>query len=222
MGNNCKDKTILINFQGTGDIKVNAVDLIWNDKKGYGNGGFPVSMTSGIMWNFPDASNVEIGNGRSSEFQGSVLITGNMKMATTGHSGRTIVLGNLEHNKGGSEFHNYEYDPPVPLPEPDCEDYLSGGFNPNPNPDIEDAVEAPPTGNPVPAVTTPNPTNNPTNKPTQAPTKAGPSGGGNGDLAWDSGKCLVEHVGGCADSKCCEGLYCEVQSQWYSQCKRKN
>merc|ERR1712224_1142749 len=31
--NNCKDKTILINFQGTGNIKVNAVDLIWNDKK---------------------------------------------------------------------------------------------------------------------------------------------------------------------------------------------
>merc|ERR1712072_270875 len=85
----------------------------------------------------------------------------------------------------------------------------SGGFNPNPNPEIEDADEA-------------QPTNNPTNKPTQAPTKAAPSGGGNGDLAWDSGKCLVEHVGGCADSKCCEGLYCEVQSQYYSQCKRKN
>merc|ERR1711981_463797 len=109
-----------------------------------------------------------------SEFQGSVLITGNMKMATTGHSGRTIVLGNIEHNKGGSEFHNYEYDPPVPLPEPDCEDYLSGGLD-----QIEDAVEELPTSNPVPAKTpnpkTPNPTNNPTNKPTQAPTKAAPS-----------------------------------------------
>jgi len=160
--NSCSGKTILINFQGTGDIKVNAVDLIWNDKKGYGSGGFPSCMTQSIMWNFPDASNVEIGNGKSSEFQGSVLITGNMKMTTTGHSGRTIVLGNLVHNKGGSEFHNYPYNPPIPLPEPDCETYLSdlelmGGGDGN-----EDAVELPST--------TPKPTKNSTPPPTKKPT----------------------------------------------------
>merc|ERR1712072_1661969 len=156
--NNCNGKTILINFQGTGDIKVNAVDLIWNGKKGYGKGGFPTCMTSSIMWNFPDARNVEIGNGRSSEFQGSVLITGNMKMATTGHSGRTIVLGNLEHNKGGSEFHNYEFDPPKPLPEPDCEDYLSGLQPQAPIAQPAAQPAAKPTSKPVPAPT-PKPTN---------------------------------------------------------------
>merc|ERR1711934_319152 len=66
---NCGDKTILINFQGAGTIKVNAVDLIYKDKKGYGPDGFPTCMTSSILWNFPDAVNVEIGNGKTSEFQ---------------------------------------------------------------------------------------------------------------------------------------------------------
>jgi len=221
--NNCKDKTILINFQGTGNIKVNAVDLIWNDKKGYGNGGFPVSMTSSIMWNFPDASNVEIGNGRSSEFQGSVLITGNMKMTTTGHSGRTIVLGNLVHNKGGSEFHNYPFDPPKPLPEPDCDDYLlNGGVlppPPGPEGELEGAVEAPPTEKPVA------PTNNPTKTPpTKSPTKkptAPSGGGGSGGPAWGSG-CKKEWDNGCSNNNdCCDGLYCKDEG-WGKRCMKKN
>jgi len=213
--NSCSGKTILINFQGTGDIKVNAVDLIWNDKKGYGAGGFPSCMTQSIMWNFPDASNVEIGNGKSSEFQGSVLITGNMKMTTTGHSGRTIVLGNIVHNKGGSEFHNYPYNPPIPLPEPDCETYLSdlelmGGGDGN-----EDAVELPST--------TPKPTKNPTKKP--------PSGGGEcysppnpnnppdcfvRIWAWPNDYCQPKHNcqqweinQGSTWQKCCSGGHCK-------------
>merc|ERR1711907_550357 len=214
--NNCKDKTILINFQGTGDIKVNAVDLIWNGKRGYGNGGFPSCMTQSIMWTFPDASNVEIGNGRTSEFQGSVLITGNMKMTTTGHSGRTIVLGNLVHNKGGSEFHNYPFDPPKPLPEPDCDDYLLnggiiGGGGGGNGGELAGAVEG-----------TFKPTNSPTKTPpTPSPTKKPTGGGGSGGPAWGSG-CKVEWDKECNnDNDCCDGLYCKDEG-WGKVCRKKN
>merc|ERR1712086_136004 len=58
------------------------------------------------------------GNGKTSEFQGSLLITGDLEMTTTGQAGRTIVLGDITHNRGGSEFHSYEFNPPQPLPDP--------------------------------------------------------------------------------------------------------
>jgi len=219
--NSCSGKTILINFQGTGDIKVNAVDLIWNDKRGYGSGGFPSCMTQSIMWNFPDASNVEIGNGSSSEFQGSVLITGNMKMTTTGHSGRTIVLGNLVHNKGGSEFHNYPYNPPIPLPEPDCETYLSdlelmGGGDGNGGGQQIEVESSKPTKNP-----TKNPTKKPTKKPTPPPTKKPTAPSGGGDVVW-GGTCKENWANGCSNNNpCCDGLTCKKYN-WGSQCQKDN
>jgi hypothetical protein len=40
-------------------------------------------------------------------------------MSVPGHSGRVIVNGDVIQNNQGSEFHNYEFDPPCDLPLPD-------------------------------------------------------------------------------------------------------
>lgn len=123
--NECTGKTILINVLGCGDIVVSAAAMWHNNKMGYGANGFDTCMNQNILWNFPDAANVEIGGGKSSEFHGAILVAGNMEFTTSGHSGRTVVLGNLVHNGSGSEFHNYPYNPPYVLPDatspPICE-----------------------------------------------------------------------------------------------------
>ena len=118
-GNACEGKTILINVHGTGAVNVNAATMFWNNRSGYGANGFPTCMTESILWNFPDAATVNIGNGKTSEFHGSILATGDLTFTTSGHSGRTIVLGDLTHSRGGSEFHSYQFNPPVALPDPD-------------------------------------------------------------------------------------------------------
>jgi len=152
--NNCEGKTVLINVHGGGKRKVDAAGMHFKGKQGYGNGGFANCLKSSILWNFPDADTVDIGNGKTSEFQGSLLITGNLEMTTTGQSGRTIVLGDITHNRGGSEFHSYEFNPPQPLPDPDCDDLLSGNINSG-------------NGNGSSDNTQPAPTNKPTTEPTQ-------------------------------------------------------
>jgi len=155
-GDACEGKTILINVHGGGEVKVNAATMFWKNRSGYSAGGFPTCMTESILWNFPDASKVEIGNGKTSEFHGSILTVGDMTLSTSGHSGRTIVLGDLIHDSmSGSEFHNYQYNPPIALPDPD---------------DIcvfpEDRSSAS-----VAAYPTPAPTRQPTPAPTQGLTK---------------------------------------------------
>jgi len=116
----CKHKTILINVLGKGDVKVDAAAMYdFNGNMGHGANGFSTCMTGSMLWNFPDAKTVDIGNGRTSEFQGSVLVVGDLTLSTTGHSGRTIVLGDIIHDRGGSEFHSYEFNPPTPLPDPE-------------------------------------------------------------------------------------------------------
>ena len=131
---NCEGKTILINVHLEGNVGVNAVDLYLGAPAklqfGYGENGFPTCMIQSILWNFPKATNIDIGNGWTSEFQGSILAVGNLKLSTSGHSGRTMVLGDIEQNYGGSEFHNYQFNPPIALPDPDniCDidsDYVS-------------------------------------------------------------------------------------------------
>lgn len=116
----CQGKTILINMKAHGEVLVNAVDFYdYNNNVGYNDGGFDKCFTQSIIWNFPNANNVIIGNGKTSEFMGSILATGNLKLTTTGHSGRVVVLGDVTHNRGGSEFHSYQFKPPYPLPDPD-------------------------------------------------------------------------------------------------------
>jgi len=115
----CVDKTILINVLKGGNIGITAATM--NDYYGgKGHSGFSTCLTSSILWNVPYADNVDIGFGKKSEFHGSVLTTGNMKLSTTGLSGRAMVLGNIEHGPcGGSEFHAYQFNPPIALPDPD-------------------------------------------------------------------------------------------------------
>jgi len=145
---NCEGKNILINVHGDGARAVDAAAMSWNEKSGYGEGGFPTCLTSRMLWNFPDASTVNIGNGRTSEFHGSVLVTGDMTLSTTGQSGRTIVLGDLTQNRGGSEFHSYEFKPTIDLPDPEdlCVDMTVEDVGSEPS---YSTVKYPPTGEPT-------------------------------------------------------------------------
>ncbi|MEV7194364.1 choice-of-anchor A family protein [Streptomyces sp. NPDC093510] len=72
-------------------------------------------MRSRLLWNFPDATSVEIkGTG---QFQGSVLIGDQRSMATVsvpGMNGRFFTTGSLTHTSaasggGGQEIHNYPF-----------------------------------------------------------------------------------------------------------------
>jgi len=205
--NGCKNKSILINVQGTGNINMKGVDMYDSDGKfGFLDGGFDTCMIASILWNFPDAANVEIAG--STEFMGSILVTGNLKFKTSGHSGRTMVLGNLEHSYGGSEFHNYPFDPPKPLPDPDCDE-----FAPRDSPTGQRTVS--------PAM---NPTNKPSGSPVENPT-ASPSAG-EGQQA-PSDECtaipqdrLPQNKGGTTDTNCSK-CHPSINQSWYP-CNEKN
>jgi len=114
----CEGKSILINAPGEDTIRVLARGTSFKGKSGYGPDGFSTCLTQSILWNFPSADKVKILN--KSEFHGSIL-TGNpdglLIMETTGHSGRVIVVGTIEHDKASSEFHSYPYNPPKALPD---------------------------------------------------------------------------------------------------------
>jgi choice-of-anchor A domain-containing protein len=117
-------KTVVFNINADSQGAVRIPNL-GNFKDPQGNGGFAFStdLTASILWNFHDATDVTIGGGwGDGEFQGSILIpTPNSKftMSVPGHSGRVIVNGDVIQNNQGSEFHNYEFDPPCDLPLPD-------------------------------------------------------------------------------------------------------
>jgi len=120
---NCSDKTVLINVQGGGKVTFTTRHMKWTkngkvQSGGWGN--FPSCMNSAILWNFPDAIDVVI-NG-TDEVQGSLLVNGNLDFQTSGQSGRTMVLGDLTQNAWGSEFHSFEFNPPTPLPDTNCEE----------------------------------------------------------------------------------------------------
>lgn len=153
---NCSDKTVLINVHGGGSIEMVTKHMKWTKNGNIQNGGwanFPSCMNEAILWNFPGADNVLIKG--TDEVQGSILIPGNLHWKSgSGQSGRTMVLGNLIHEKGGSEFHSFQFKPPKPLPI-DCHDLIHR--------------PAPAPGTPV---NEPTPVNQPTSAPKPAPTLA--------------------------------------------------
>lgn len=140
----CEGKTILVNGQGHGTLTVRAVDIYgWDNQVGHS--GFNTCFNQNIMWNFPHASKVVLGDGGTSEWNGSLLVTGDLDFETTGQSGRTIVLGNLFQNKGGSEFHSYSFNPSTDLPDPDDVCVIPDNFTRSPTGPPNSPTTTPPT-----------------------------------------------------------------------------
>jgi choice-of-anchor A domain-containing protein len=120
-------KTILINVASTYNSKSGKKEvLLDNWGKMYDTSGkeqndrdFQSSTKASILWNFYDADVVTMGPGGGVQFPGSILIpNGDLYFYWPGHGGRLIVGGDVWHDRYGSEFHNYEFDPPVcGLPE---------------------------------------------------------------------------------------------------------
>jgi choice-of-anchor A domain-containing protein len=127
-------KTILINVASTyNSISGKKEVLLDNWGKMYDTSGneqndrdFQSSTKASILWNFYDADVVFMGPGGGVQFPGSILIpNGDLYFYWPGHDGRLIVGGDVWQEREGSEFHNYEFDPPVCglpecLPPPPC------------------------------------------------------------------------------------------------------
>jgi len=128
---NLAEKTILINVAADDNGKAHVANLAdFFDTSGNGGFSFSSDLVSRILWNFYDATEVVLGCGvqGNGEFRGSILVptpSSSLKFCFPGHSGRVIVNGNIEMNKGGSEFHNYDFDPPCALPVPPSYDSCS-------------------------------------------------------------------------------------------------
>jgi choice-of-anchor A domain-containing protein len=146
------NKTILVNCGSDSNGQLQIEDL-GNFLDPWGNGGlkFNSGMTASILWNFYNATQVDLGTGSDfGEFQGSILIpNGNLDFQIPGHSGVAIVGGDLIQEFQGSEFHNYPFDPDA---HPNCQLPLPP-FCPEP---------------------TPAPTKKPTHHPTSVPTPYNP------------------------------------------------
>jgi len=169
-------KTIIINVVDTGAVTIDRVqDMV--DPTGNRGYAFSPAVTKNILWNFPHATSVTLNGG--AEFQGSILIpNGDLIFRHPGHSGRVIVAGDLTQNYGGSEFHNYQFDPICPLPLSECkEPTMAPTEAPTTTAPTKSPTKAPtttaPTKSPTKAPTTTAPTKSPTRAPTTtAPTKS--------------------------------------------------
>jgi len=117
-------KTALINVAADSDGKASLGNLAdFEDPSGKHGWDFSSDTTASILWNFHNATDINLGCGVSGngELRGSLLVPtpcSNVEFCFPGHSGRVIVNGDLTQNKAGSEFHNYEFDPVCSLPEP--------------------------------------------------------------------------------------------------------
>ncbi|MFJ2766937.1 choice-of-anchor A family protein [Streptomyces sp. NPDC087300] len=107
------DATILVNILGT-NRTINTYSGTIDDSSQLNK------LRSRLLWNFPDATSVEIkGTG---QFQGSVLVGDQGSMTTVsvpGMNGRFFTTGSLTHTSaasggGGQEFHNYPFEGDLP------------------------------------------------------------------------------------------------------------
>ncbi|MFE0172936.1 choice-of-anchor A family protein [Streptomyces sp. NPDC059002] len=107
------DATVLVNILGT-NRTINTYSGTIDDSSQLNQ------MRSRLLWNFPDATSVEIkGTG---QFQGSVLVGNQSSMTTVsvpGMNGRFFTTGSLTHTSaatggGGQEFHNYPFEGDLP------------------------------------------------------------------------------------------------------------
>jgi choice-of-anchor A domain-containing protein len=185
---NLRDKTVLINvspYDAAGTLKsevvVNGISLMY-DPDGQSDFNFSPAFKASLLWNFYRAPRVVLGPNGNLQMPGSILIPwGDLEMNWVGQDGRTIVYGDVLHNRTGSEFHNYPFDPPcplpldpqVPLPEDCGEEEIPEPPTPKPTPTPTAGPTASPTAKPTPAPSakqTPSPTGKPTPAPSAKPT----------------------------------------------------
>jgi len=149
------DKTILIN-----------VDAVEFSDPGWGRfvdctgkvEEFSTVTTGSILWNFFNAETVNIGPDGNPQVQGSFLIPhGDLNFYAPGLNGRLMVGGNVHQESAGSEFHNYEFDPPTGLPLPPALCYPENRDDPIGDPELDEVTPAP----------TPAPTSTPSASPTE-------------------------------------------------------
>jgi choice-of-anchor A domain-containing protein len=118
-------KTILINVASTlnsdtgkREVHIDNWGKMLDTSGGYDRS-FKSSTKASILWNFYDAEVVTLGPEAGAQFPGTILIPkGDLFFFWPGQDGRTIVGGDVWHEDDGSEFHNYEFDPPCALPLP--------------------------------------------------------------------------------------------------------
>lgn len=121
---NLQDKTVLINVASYVDSEGKRVSEI-NDIGAVLDFGddasFPQPETfSSVLWNVYDSEEFTMcGGAGGPQMAGSVLVpNGSMTMQCPGLNGRVYVKGDVIQDRDGSEFHNYEFDPPCTLPLP--------------------------------------------------------------------------------------------------------
>ncbi|WP_309248638.1 choice-of-anchor A family protein [Streptomyces sp. MNP-20] len=135
------DATVLVNL--TGDVRTIRTYM----------GTLPGGLRERLLWNFPDASNVQFGG--SGQFQGSVLVGSPGSMTTVtlpGMNGRFFTAGSMTHTSGaggGQEFHAYPFNgdlptctTPSPSPSP------SDSESPSPSPSPSDSESPSPSPSP--------------------------------------------------------------------------
>ncbi|WP_306322303.1 MULTISPECIES: choice-of-anchor A family protein [unclassified Streptomyces] len=148
----------------------------------------PPELRDRLLWNFPDASSVELAGG--TQFSGSTLV-GNPSSTTTmtmsGFNGRFYSAGSLTHTSpagagGGQEIHAYPFVGDLPT----CEDDSLPTPTPTPTPTTPTPTPTSPT--PTPSPTTPTPTLSPTTPtPTPSDTTPAPTPSDGGDDGGASG-----------------------------------
>jgi len=142
LGASLVDKTVLINVNAPPGGVVNVENLVFIDGNGNSNYDIPSSLIQNVIWNFHDATTLNLGSCASTnincpnhgEFIGSIIApkATDVLMKLPGMSGRFITSGSVTHDWVGSQFHNYPFAPPTPLPNPpgfpdQCEEECPSG-----------------------------------------------------------------------------------------------
>ncbi|WP_225987145.1 choice-of-anchor A family protein [Streptomyces spectabilis] len=134
------DATVLVNLYGTAR-EINTYV-----------GGFPDGLRERLLWNFPDATDVQF-NG-TAQFAGSVLVGSAGSTSTVrmpGMNGRFFTVGSLTHTSGaggGQEFHAYPFNGDLPTctsPSPSPSPSESESPSPSPSPSDSDGPSPSPS-----------------------------------------------------------------------------